>query len=206
MTVSIIDATPILGQFVEQASLALSERIGPHLLEACQAKAPVGKEHNLTQRRSLRPVSLKPVGSFTFGSDAAHRLSELSGFKEAGELGANVNPLTDAKFFQGVTDPHYKNPKRNKGKTPTLIEVTARGGVRGGFKHRVGTLRDSHVLDPVKVEGHTVSVKVRATAPYAYYVHEGFSHRGDGSQVKGRKWMVEALRVNIADDLKSPFK
>lgn len=218
MTVTGIDTESIMKQFVETASTALSEAIGPHLLDACRGKAPVGKEHSVTQRRALRPVALKPLGSFPKGSEDAERLFSLHGL-EPRELSGSINPLTDARFFQGVRDTHYwstnkryKGADRNKGKTPDLIEVSPRGGIKGGFQHRAGTLRDSHVLEEVKVSGGTVSIAVRATAPYARAVHDGFEHKGGPNHtgatttVKGRKWMTEALKINVKDDITSAFK
>jgi hypothetical protein len=140
-------------------------------------------------------VQLKPLGSFRPGRES-DRLAELHGLTSTAS-GRRVGlpgllsavRASDVQFFQGTG--------KNQGKTPDAISVGRT--IKGAFQHKPGTLRDSIRFVGVRREDNRLVATVRAHAPYAWYVHEGFT-RENGKMVAGRPFLKNAL-INVRSRL-----
>lgn len=176
-------------------------KLGPQMKETAKARCPVGEETDFNPRVFHR-LKLRPLGSLGGVNEnkRAARLFELHGMQDWRARAKSIDTLKDADLFQG-TGP-------NKGKTPDLIE-RQRGSIVGAFRHAPGTLRNSIEFEGVRHEGNQVRAIVRAHAPYAKAVHEGFTHKGGikhtgrATKIAPRKFLKQSL-LNIRDELKSP--
>jgi len=189
--------------------------VGEHAVAVAAARAPVGKGQEssvapLGTRRGggvLQRVELRPETHFR-GRQQRKQLIRQANLEEVGRrgqitrfkrLGRTTNPSITG-LFQGT-------PKAGtRGKSPTSVEVKG-GKLVGSFGHEPGTLRRSIKLDGVVREGNTLTATIRAHAPYAWYVHEGFNHKGgwktkvsETTPVDKQPFLANAL-VNIRDRL-----
>lgn len=183
-----LDLSGVLNHIMNRVENALNRDIGPHYVDVAKARAPVSQERNFNpQRSSFQRLQLKPLGSFPRG-ERANRLSDLHGmdFRERAEA---LNS-SDIQFFQGTG--------KNKGQTPDAVDII-NGTVKGAFKHRPGTLRDSIHIDGVTREGQTVKLRIVASAPYAAAIAKGFTHRG------GRGKTGKATKIAPDPFMKSPL-
>lgn len=204
-----LDEESLVNAIAVRASKHLQE-LGQHVADVASARAPVGKGQEssvapISTARSFNPrtssfqgLRLKPIGSFGLvrgeGSKAG-RLLELHGLTSRQRARA-VRPIEDRDLFQGTGG--------NKGKTPDIIEIQ-RGTIKGAFKgkqHLPGTLRKSIRFVGVERRDNRVVAVVRAHAPYAMAVHEGFKHEGgrghdgESTEVAGQPFLKNAL-INI---------
>lgn len=196
------DPQAVIDQVERQIIKGFDTVVGPHLLQLCTERAPVGRARGFNPRTSsFQRLRLAPLGTFPKGKDA-DRLVELHGIP-ARERVSEINTASDARFFRGTTG-------KNKSRAPDLIEIQ-RGTVKGAFAYQPGNLRNSHVYVPAKREGGKIVGTVRATAEYAMAIHEDFTHRGGRGHTgkstkvasKGRKWLYESLE-HIQGELGSP--
>lgn len=175
-------------------------KLGPQMKETAQARCPVSEETDFNPR-VFHQLKLRPLGSLggVLENPRAARLFELHGLNWRARAKA-VKTLKDADLFQGTG--------ANKGKTPDLIERQG-GTIVGAFRHAPGTLKKSIEFEGVRHEGNQVRAIVRAHAPYAKAVHEGFTHKGGtkhtgrATRIAPRKFLKQSL-LNIRDQLKSP--
>lgn len=192
-----LDLSGISAHLAPKVKRAFDDKIGPHAVKAAKARCPVSEDRDsVPQLRSFKAVRLLPLGTFPRGAQAT-RLSELHGLSSR-ERAQQIKP-SDIGFFRGVG--------KNKGQEPDEIDII-RGTVKGAFLHKPGTLRDSIVWEPARVEGNRVIGRLKATAPYAAAIHEGFTHRGGpkhtgrSTRIKGNKFLTQAI-VNIRGPLAS---
>lgn len=194
-----LDLSSVANFIATKVEKAFRDDIGPHYVSVAKARAPVSQERNFNpQRSSFQPLRLKKVGSFPRG-DRAARLTELHGMSARERAEALVS--SDIEFFEGAKG-------TNKGQTPDAVDIIG-GAIRGAFKHKPGTLRDSVHVEGVTREGQRVTLRIVASAPYAAAIAKGFTHRGGrnktGKQTRiaPNKFMVTPL-TNIRQRLKSP--
>lgn len=171
------------------------QKLGVHVADVATSRAPVSAERNFNPRKFV-PVKVKPVGTFGLetGSDASKRASRLFEIRnyssrERGELfrkafGNATTSENATRFFEGTG--------KFKGQTPSALRIGKGGAIVGAFKHQPGTLKKSIKFDGIRREGNKVIATIRAHAPYAWYVHEGFTHKG-GGRVQGPKFLLSAL-------------
>lgn len=203
-----LNVGPIDFSQVSEASIvaALTPRVvngfkdlAAEVVDVARARAPKSDgDEGSTRFTSIKLRSVNQFGEKDF--ETRNRRAEVEALLAEARGGARLDVLNsnDVRFFQG-TDPN--TGQRNK--TPDVIDIRGNKLV-GGFKHVPGTLKASIKFDGVLVEGNTIRATVRAHAPYAYYVHEGFKHKGGwkvkakkgGTRIKGQKFLLSAL-VNI---------
>lgn len=174
-------------RIMANAARAFEHNIGPHFVETAKSLTPVSEPRPFNPRRSsfeaVRLVSSVP-GRTLEAQDKRERLAELRDLPARER--ADVVRASDIPLFVGTRG-------KNKGKTPDTIDVI-RGSIKGAFQHKPGTLRDSIHLDGVTQGNDQVTLKVVASAPYAKYVIEGFTHTS-GKHVAGRNFFKQALAV-----------
>jgi hypothetical protein len=188
---SSLDLSGVTNHIMNRVENAFNRDIGPHYVDVAKARAPVSQERNFNpQRGSFQPLKLKPLGSFgpVETGNRAERLFDLAGmsYRERAEALRS----SDIEFFEGTG--------KNKGRTPDAVDII-NGTVKGAFKHRPGTLRDSIHIDGVTREGQTVTLRVVASAPYAAAIAKGFTHRG------GRGKTGKATKIAPNPFMKSPL-
>ena len=205
---------------LERGARGLNEKALPHLLKVARERSPVGEARNHNPNRANpEPVQLAPIGTFSNEDEVApnssegilrrlHDIQDTKGKRAVTRFvreafGTKTRDKQARKFFRATS-------KRYAGRTPTQIQITRGGGLRGTFRDKPGTLRDSHVIIPARREGNKVIGAVAATAAHAIPVHQGFNHRGGwktktsgGTFVKGQKWLRSSL-ANVKDDLVNP--
>lgn len=187
---------------------AFVERIGPHFVEAAQNRAPVGKGRVDFQRINVKPSvprgrpgsEQEKVHEFhgTFAAPGGRRLAT----KLIKRAGGSTTSSGFLSLFRGT------RARGTLGRSPDIIQTRGRSFV-GGFTHTAGTLRESIKIDSIEAAGETVTMIVRAHAPYARWVHEGYNHRGgakhkgETTHIKGKPFLRWAL-VNIHEELMDP--
>lgn len=190
------------------------EKLGPHLASVAVARAPQSAERNFApQRGSFQRVQLRPPSAFPGGREGSKAEALRLGYERFEALGraGQIRALSAAggqTSSKGITQ-FFQGTRRGGtlGRSPDIIRVQG-GTLKGAFAHQPGELKRSIRFIGVKREGNTVRAVVRAHAPYARPVHEGFTHRGGrkhqgkSTRIKGRKYLKSAL-VNIRDDLKN---
>lgn len=159
--------------------------IGSAFVEIAQKRAPVRSAPG-TEAMALRSPS-------EFSGKDLDRLGEL-GTMNKRELAGAIRS-SDLKFFRSVG-------RTAEARSRTPIGVTQKGGLRGVFmQEQGGTLKRSIRYDGTRRVGSKIIGTVRAHAPYAWFVHEGFTHVG-GKEIAGRPFLKWAF-ANIAALLKS---
>jgi hypothetical protein len=198
-------ATDYLAKKVEDA---FREKIGPDYVNVAKKRAPVGEDWlpRSPKGKQFFPVGLRPKRDFRRASfEKQARRAELEAILAEAKGNARIDVLRggEEEFFRFTGGP-------NKGATPDIIDVR-RGGLVGAARHRAGTLRDSIKIISIERAGSTVTMKIAATAPYAWFVHEGFTHKGGWgpnktgktTRVKGQKFLETPL-TNVRERLKNP--
>lgn len=202
-------------QIIDVLAVKTSKRfqeLGPYMAKVAQARCPVGVDRDITpSNRSFERLRVAPPGTFgTEGPGSSEKASRLFDLRNmsAKDRARVVSTLNEAEFFRGVGE--TRNKKRNKGQTPDIIEV--RGNtVVGAFLHKPGTLKGSIRFTGVRREGNRVVLTVRAHAPYARPVHDGFTHRGGrhhggkGTFIKGKPFLAWAI-TNVRGRLTEGYK
>lgn len=185
-----LDLSGVQDYLAAKAEEAFRERVGKVVVDHAKSKAPVSKRapSKNPRKKSFQPVRL--IARVPAGRGVGDKIKRL---KQLRENEVEVNPDTDVEFFVGVG--------ANEGKTPDKLSFR-KGAVVGAFQHKPGTLRDSIHVRGVRREGSSVIMDVVASAPYAYYVHEGFMNRGK-TRMAPRKFFKPALSA-VRAMLKSP--
>jgi len=187
------DDEALINILAVKVSHAFSEKLAPQVVDVAKARAPSRQpaERAFNPRKSsFQKVALLdrlPPSR----SNTAERIKRFSSL-QAGER--EVDLARDAEFFRGTAG-------KNKGAVPDVLRFRG-GAVVGAFETRGGTLKASIKFDGVRREGNRVIATVRAHAPYAWYVHEGFNHVG-GKAIAPRKFLVSAL-ANIRTRMSDP--
>ena len=184
------------------------EKIGPHFVNVAKARAPVGEDWlpRAAKGKQFQPVSLRPSRDFRRSSaEKRARRAELEALLAETRGTSRIDVLRggEEEFFRFTDGP-------NKGQTPDVIDVR-HGGLVGASKHRAGTLRDSIKIVGVQRAGSRVTMTIAATAPYAWLVHEGFTHKGGWgpnktgktTRIKGQKFFKSPVD-NVRSRLTSP--
>lgn len=196
-----LDLGGVTNHIMNRVENAFNRDIGPHYVDVARARAPVSQERNFNpQRSSFQRVKLKAPGSFgpVATGNRAERLFDLAGMTPRERADALTS--SDIQFFEGTG--------ANKGKTPDAVDIIG-GTVKGAFKHKPGTLRDSIHIDDVTREGQTVKLRIVASAPYAAAIAKGFTHRGGrgktgkATKIAPNPFMKTPL-VNVRQRLKNP--
>lgn len=202
-----------LMEYALQLAETAADKVGPHVAEVAQARAPVSKDRNY---RKFRPVAVRGPGSLGaepsfgggLGTELGGRLKEIRSLSTRerstfikGGFGLRTKSPSVTKFFEGTG--------RFKGQQPEEIRVGRGGSITGGFRHVPGTLKKSIHYAGSERSGNTVVATVVADAPYALYVHEGYpyrggsDHQGESKNIPGNPFLADAL-VNVIDRLTSP--
>lgn len=200
-----VDEEAIVNAMASRVEKHLTE-LGQHVADVAAARAPVGKESHST--RTAQRVFLRGPHEFTQG--AAHGKFEafsalgrggiIRALRKAGGIEKRPSHL---QFFRGKRG----TPQYNQ--SPTKILLKGNTLVGHFATHEPGTLRRSIKFEGVTREGNTVAATVRAHAPYAMAIHEGFKHKGgrdkqgEVTEIPGRPFLKNAL-INIQGRLTEP--
>lgn len=175
-----LDLSGVQDYLAAKAEEAFRERVGKVVVDHAKSKAPVSKRSpsKNPRKKSFQPVQL--ISRVPAGRGVGDKIKRL---KQLRENEVEVDPETDVEFFTGVGI--------NAGKTPDKLSFR-KGAVVGAFQHKPGTLRDSIHVRGVRREGASVIMDIVASAPYAWYVHEGFMNKGK-TRMAPRKFFKPAL-------------
>jgi hypothetical protein len=197
------------------------EKLGKSVEEVARARAPIGKAPSAKPHvANLQPIRLRPMSAFPPGPDATFTTGEKMSAKQRlhlqhnemheqgritamGKLAAHGGSVGTKVGSRSALLKHYQGTKKfgTRGVSPTHIRLVG-NTMMGAFQHRPGTLKRSIHFTGVERVGNTLTATVVADAPYALYVHEGFTlqggkdHSGKGTMIAGRPFLKSAL-INV---------
>lgn len=218
---SLIDKNAIIDQLKPQLEAELMKIMSSLMADwerRAIAKAPVGKRTPKAGARArkieLRPASQQPKGPP--GPPGSARMMSARDRFEVLRGGQNrlLNARTGRPYKSKIgllarvsrNQAYLKSFRFTKeagflkGRSPAAIGVTARGGLVGYTAgqlsgHPSGTLKKSiHIKEITLNPNLTATGVIVADAPYALYVHEGFTHWKSGKRIQGRKFLLQAAK------------
>jgi hypothetical protein len=166
-----LDPDEIVGMLTQNAAEAFRSKIGPHIVDVAQARAPVSKERRFKPRpSSFENLDLMPLDQYEGPNKSM--LVELRGMEGPDRARAFKQAFATGRTRKGAFTSLFQGRGPKAGTSPDELRLR-RGTIQGAFRHKPGTLKRSIKLDSVEIKGNRVVATVRAHAPYARYVHEG---------------------------------
>jgi len=197
------------------------EKLGKAVEEVARSRAPVGKTPPSAKPHvsNLQPIRLRPLSAFPEGREGSDQrtlhlrhsnMIEQGRTTAMGKLAAHGGSAGTKIGSRSALLKHYQGTRKfgTSGVSPTHIRLVG-NTMMGAFQHVPGTLKKSIHFTGVKREGNTLTATVVADAPYAYWVHEGFTlrggkdHQGAATMIAGRPFLKSAL-INVQSRLTDP--